>query len=109
MQPGCKKFLNSKIFIGPLNKFRGDESLMYPQVTAYTHKDDNNKWLVKKPNSKAPPPGQSQSHVFICPCPHSPVPGSNSSIEEVEFVRNGDQVVLEHITCVYNPLDMDIF
>ena len=22
-----------------------------PQVTAYTHKDDNNKWLVKKANS----------------------------------------------------------
>ncbi|CAI8034049.1 Protein O-mannosyl-transferase 2 [Geodia barretti] len=49
------------------------------QITAYTHKDDNNKWLVKKTNS------------------HAPLPGANSSIEDVEFIRNGDQIVLEHV------------
>lgn len=48
--------------------------LMYPQVTAYTHKDDNNKWLVKKANSKAPPPGQSQFHVLIHSYAHVPIP-----------------------------------
>jgi dolichyl-phosphate-mannose-protein mannosyltransferase len=51
------------------------------QVTAYTHKDDNNKWLVKKANS--------------------PPPNANSS-EEVEFVRNGDYIVLEHISTKRN-------
>jgi dolichyl-phosphate-mannose-protein mannosyltransferase len=35
------------------------------QITAYTHKDDNNKWLVKKANSQAPLPGGSHSHVSI--------------------------------------------
>eukprot|EP00731_Ephydatia_muelleri_P028261 Em0019g1134a len=44
------------------------------QVTAYTHKDDNNKWLVKRAKS------------------------SNSTEGEVEFIKHGDWVVLEHIT-----------
>ncbi|XP_057652343.1 protein O-mannosyl-transferase 2 [Diorhabda carinulata] len=41
------------------------------QITTYTHKDDNNKWLIKKFNSE--------------------------SYDGIEIVKNGDLVRLEHI------------
>ncbi|XP_050293965.1 protein O-mannosyl-transferase 2 [Anthonomus grandis grandis] len=42
------------------------------QVTTYTHKDDNNKWLIKKYNTE--------------------------KVDGVEIVKSGDLVRLEHIT-----------
>lgn len=51
------------------------------QVTAYTHKDDNNKWLVKKANSSRAERGSEEE---------------DAAGEEVEFVRSGDWISLEH-------------
>ncbi|XP_074027332.1 protein O-mannosyl-transferase 2 [Leptinotarsa decemlineata] len=47
------------------------------QITTYTHKDDNNKWIIKKYNSEV-------------------------TTEEVEIVRNGDLVRLEHVSTKRN-------
>ncbi|KAK6621591.1 hypothetical protein RUM44_001398 [Polyplax serrata] len=43
------------------------------QITTYTHKDDNNKWLIKPYNK-------------------------DKADEDIKFVRNGDLIRLEHIT-----------
>lgn len=42
------------------------------QITTYTHKDDNNKWLIKKYNT-------------------------NEKCDEIEILRSGDLVRLEHV------------
>lgn len=47
-----------------------------PQVTSYSHKDDNNRWKIKPPDREV---------------------GPN---EDVMFVHNGDLVRLEHIAYV---------
>ena len=78
-----------------------------PQVTAYTHKDDNNKWLVKKTNSgtsasESTPASESQSHSGTFLLPHYSIPGNSSA--EVEFIRNGDWIILEHISYVHVPM-----
>lgn len=46
------------------------------QVTAYSHKDENNRWLIKKFDAQAPPLEQEGP---------------------VEVVLNGDLVRLEHV------------
>lgn len=47
------------------------------QITTYTHKDENNKWLIK-PYDKD-------------------LSSSNGNNVAVEFVRNGDLIRLEHV------------
>ncbi|XP_044730943.1 protein O-mannosyl-transferase 2 [Chrysoperla carnea] len=47
------------------------------QITTYTHKDDNNKWLIKKYNT-------------------------DTLSDDVELVKNGDLVRLEHVTTKRN-------
>ncbi|XP_022241341.1 protein O-mannosyl-transferase 2-like [Limulus polyphemus] len=49
------------------------------QVTAYSHKDDNNKWLIKKFDDQ-------------------PQPSSN----KIELIKNGDLVRLEHLVTTRN-------
>ncbi|XP_019864301.1 PREDICTED: protein O-mannosyl-transferase 2-like isoform X2 [Amphimedon queenslandica] len=49
------------------------------QVTAYSHKDDNNKWLVKRANDT----------------------NFNAS-DEYQLVKNGDWIVLEHVSTKRN-------
>jgi dolichyl-phosphate-mannose-protein mannosyltransferase len=44
------------------------------QITAYSHKDENNKWLIKKANDS----------------------NTNSSDDGYDLVRSGDWIVLEH-------------
>lgn len=51
------------------------------QITTYTHKDDNNKWFIKKYNDGAE---------------------TNNDTDEVELVKNGDMVRLEHFTTKRN-------
>ncbi|CAG9813205.1 unnamed protein product [Phaedon cochleariae] len=46
------------------------------QITTYTHKDDNNKWIIKKYNSE--------------------------TTDDVEIIRNGDLVRLEHLSTKRN-------
>jgi dolichyl-phosphate-mannose-protein mannosyltransferase len=47
------------------------------QITTYAHKDDNNKWVIKKYNV--------------------PAPLLDNASEPIEFVQSGDLVRLEHI------------
>ncbi len=49
------------------------------QVTAYSHKDDNNKWKIKKYDSETDP-----------------------EKDKIEFVRNGDLIRLEHLVTTRN-------
>lgn len=49
------------------------------QVTTYSHKDDNNKWKIKKYNEE-----------------------SSESTDPIEFVKNGDLVRLEHVVTERN-------
>ncbi|XP_023216676.1 protein O-mannosyl-transferase 2-like [Centruroides sculpturatus] len=51
------------------------------QVTAYSHKDDNNKWIVKWYDRQ---------------------PNLESKNEPIEFVRNGDLIRLEHLVTTRN-------
>lgn len=50
------------------------------QVTAYAHKDDNNKFLIKKWNEDL-----------------LPMESEEWGTKEIEFVRNGDLIRLEHL------------
>ena len=56
------------------------------QVTAYAHKDENNRFLVKKWNSEGRP-----ELDFLDP-------NRMNETMEIELVRHGDLIRLEHIT-----------
>lgn len=58
------------------------------QITTYTHKDDNNKWLVKKYVKKGEEDSNSNNTI---------IDGNKSNDTDIEFVHHGDFIVLEHI------------
>lgn len=49
--------------------------MVYEQITTYTHKDENNKWLIKKYN----------------------VEYDSSHTDNIELVKHGDLIRFEHI------------
>ena len=65
-------------------------------MTAYTHKDDNNKWLLKLPDRKNSSKGSNETGE--APDSEFSKPQLPSTAEdEPILIRHGDLVILEHI------------
>ena len=60
--------------------------ILFIQVTAYAHKDENNRFLVKRWNSE----GRTELDLIA--------PSRLNETMEIELVRHGDLIRMEHIT-----------